>query len=92
MLYALLNFRESSMGQLPRVFFRIGSWACVTAAAIHLLGQVAPRPAPQNPTEETLVKLLNTYQKNYGAGFHRSMSDFWNGFGAALSPASEPRV
>jgi hypothetical protein len=67
------------------VFFRIGSWGCVAAAAIHTLGQLTPRPTPQNPTEETLLKLLNTYQKNYGAGFHRSMSDFLNGFSISFA-------
>jgi hypothetical protein len=50
-----------------------------------MLAQFAPRPAPQDPTEETLLKLLTTYQKNYGAGFHRTTSDFLRGFNLCFS-------
>ena len=68
-----------------RIFFRIGAWACVATAVIHMAGQLAPRPAPANETEATLMKLLTTYEKDLGAGFLRTTSDFLNGFSVAFS-------
>lgn len=73
------------MGKRQRVFFGIGTWACIATAAIHMVGQLAGNPAPQNPTEEALFKLLTTYQKDFGAGFHRTTSDFLNGFSISFS-------
>jgi len=73
------------MGRWQRVFFRIGAWACIVTSLIHLAGQLAGAPGPKNPTEETLFKLLTTYQRDVGAGFRRTTSDFLNGLSLCFS-------
>ena len=73
------------MARSQRVFFRIGAWACVVTSLIHLAGQFAGPPGPKNPTEKTLFELLTTYQRDFGAGFRRTTSDFLNGFSLCFS-------
>src|SRR5262245_53698574 len=73
------------MTKRHRVFFRIGAWALVATAAIHMAGQLAPRPAPANDTEVTLHKLMETYQKDMGGGTLRTMANFLNGFSVSFS-------
>jgi hypothetical protein len=73
------------MTKRQRVFFRIGAWACVATAGIHMLGQFAPRPPAANPTEATLQRLLTTYQKDFGAGFSRTTMDFLKGFSLSFA-------
>lgn len=73
------------MSKRHRIFFRIGAWALVATAAIHMAGQLAPRPVPANDTEATLFKLLESYKKDMGAGMLRSTMDFLNGFSVSFS-------
>ena len=73
------------MTRRQRIFFRIGAWACLVTAAIHLVGHFAPRPAPANPTEADLWRLLTTYEKDFGAGFSRTTADFLAGFSLCFS-------
>jgi hypothetical protein len=73
------------MTKRRRVFFRIGAWACLATAAIHLVGHFAPQPAPANTTEAELWRLLTTYEKDFGAGFTRTTADFLKGFSLCFS-------
>ncbi len=73
------------MTKRRRVFFRIGAWAAVATAAIHMAGQLAPRPAPANETEATLFELMATYRKDVGAGVVRAPMDFLNGFSVSFA-------
>jgi hypothetical protein len=76
---------DEGMTRLQTIFFRIGAWACIVTAVIHAAGQFAPRPAPATDTEALLQKLLTGYEKDWGAGFRRTTSDFLNGFSISFS-------
>jgi small-conductance mechanosensitive channel len=73
------------MTKRQRIFFLVGAWGCVATSVIHMAGQLAPRPAPANETEATLLRLLSTYQKDFGLGILRTTLDFMNGFSVAFS-------
>ena len=73
------------MTRRQRIFFQIGTWACLVTSGIHAIGQIAPRPAPANETEATLLRLLTTYRKDLGAGFSRTTMDFVVGFSWCFS-------
>jgi hypothetical protein len=67
------------------IFFRIGAWASIATAVIHMAGQLAPRPGPVTETEALLEKLLTSYERDFGGGFRRTTSDFLNGFSISFS-------
>lgn len=73
------------MTKSQKIFFRIGAWACIATAVIHMAGQLAPRPAPATDTEALLQQLLTTYEKDFGGGFRRTTADFLNGFSISFS-------
>jgi hypothetical protein len=73
------------MAKRQRIFFRIGAWACLVTAAIHLVGHFAPPPAPAGETEATLWRLMTTYERDLGAGFSRTTMDFLKGFSLCFS-------
>ena len=73
------------MTRLQKICFSIGAWACIATAVIHAAGQFAPRPAPATDTEALLQQLLTGYEKDWGAGFHRTTADFLNGFSISFS-------
>ncbi len=77
--------RRRTLSRLQRVFFRVGAWACIATSVIHLAGQFAPRPAPVTESEALLQQLLTSYEKDWGAGFRRTTSDFLNGFSISFS-------
>lgn len=52
-------------------------------AAIHAV-TLFINPAPGNETEKQLQTLMDTYQFDFGAGFHRTMNDFVMVFSASL--------
>lgn len=73
------------MPRRHRVFFRVGAWGCIATAAVHIAGQLVPRPAPADDTEAALFRLLEPYCKDVGAGMIRSTMDFLNGFSVSFS-------
>src|SRR5262245_31342608 len=73
------------MRKRQRLFFRIGSWACIATAGVHLIGHFAPPPTPESDAEATLQKLMVSYRKDFGAGFTRSTMDFVQGFSLSFS-------
>lgn len=73
------------MAKRQRIFFRIGSWACIATAGIHLIGHFTPPPAPSSDAEATLQKLMVSYRKDFGAGFSRTTMDFVKGFSLSFS-------
>jgi hypothetical protein len=42
------------MTKSRKIFFRVGAWACIATAVIHMAGQLAPRPAPATEAEALL--------------------------------------
>ena len=73
------------MTRLQKIFFRIGAWACIATAMIHMAAQLSPRPAPDTEAEALLQKLLTTYEKDFGGGFRRTTADFLNGFSISFA-------
>jgi hypothetical protein len=73
------------MTKRQRLFFRIGSWACLATAGVHLIGHFATPPSPESDAEATLRKLMVSYRKDFGAGFTRSTMDFVQGFSLSFS-------
>lgn len=49
------------MTRLQRVLFRIGAWACLVTAGLHLIGHFSGGPPPANETEATMQRLMKTY-------------------------------
>jgi hypothetical protein len=73
------------MMKRQRLFFRIGSWASIATAGVHLIGHFAPPPTPESDAEATLLKLMVSYRKDLGAGFTRTTMDFVKGFSLSFS-------
>ena len=62
------------------LLFRIGCWAALVTAAVHLYGHIAgPQPAA-NEIEEQIIQTASSYQFELPGGGRRALMDFLNGF------------
>jgi hypothetical protein len=62
------------------LLFKIGCWAALVTAAVHLFGHVAgPQPAA-NEIEEEIIQKASSYQFELPGGGRRALMDLMNGF------------
>ena len=62
------------------LLFRIGCWAAILTAAVHMAGHLAGPQAPANETEQQLLDVAGSYQFALPGGGRRALLDFLNGF------------
>jgi hypothetical protein len=72
------------MTRLQRVLFRIGAWACLVTAGLHLIGHFSGGPAPANETEATMQRLMKTYTFDL-MGVQLTMSKLVEGYSLTYS-------
>lgn len=61
-----------------RFWLKLGGYAMIVTAGLHMIGHFSS-PEPANETEATLLRLMTTYQMDFG-GVERSMMDFLQGY------------
>lgn len=67
------------------VLFRIGCWAAIVTAAVHMFGHVSgPGPAA-NDTEQQLLDMAGSYQFALPGGGRRALLEMMDGFSLAFA-------
>jgi hypothetical protein len=73
------------MAQRQIVLFRIGCWAAIATALLHLAGHVSGPGTPANEVEQQLVEMAGSYQFELPGGGRRSLMEFLNGFSLSFA-------
>ena len=66
------------------LLFRIGCWAALVTAAVHLFGHITAPQTATNEVEEQLLQLASSYQFELPGGGRRALMDFVNGFSLSV--------
>jgi hypothetical protein len=66
------------------LLFKIGCWAALVTAAVHLFGHIAGPTAAANEIEEEILQKAASYQFELPGGGRRALMDFLNGFSLAF--------
>ncbi len=72
------------MTKLQRILFRVGAFACLVTAALHLVGHLQGQPPPRDETEATLQRLMTEYRMDI-LGVGLTMRELMHGFSLCYS-------
>jgi len=62
------------------LLFRIGCWAAILTAVVHLFGHIAAPQTSTNEIEEQILQSAASYQFELPGGGRRALMDLMNGF------------
>ena len=65
--------------------FKIGCFATLFCAALHLVGHISAGPKPVNETEVRVLDLATNYKFALPGGVSRSIMDFQNGYSLSFA-------